>query len=62
VGPNREIDYRMAGGDPRFQSSVRINVGPNVIIADTGREVVTFQSSVRINVGPNPINRNNLPL
>jgi len=36
-----------------FQSSVRINVGPNHIIPISGKDSLAFQSSVRINVGPN---------
>jgi len=37
-----------------FQSSVRINVGPNFFSgADVLRMINEFQSSVRINVGPN---------
>ena len=39
----------------QFQSSVRINVGPNVAKAQLSRVVEQFQSSVRINVGPNLI-------
>ena len=37
----------------RFQSSVRINVGPNQNMATIERLHGKFQSSVRINVGPN---------
>jgi len=37
-----------------FQSSVRINVGPNSLRMPTApTRVLPFQSSVRINVGPN---------
>jgi len=40
-------------GSGKFQSSVRINVGPNQ--TETLKEGLSeqFQSSVRINVGPN---------
>jgi len=38
-----------------FQSSVRINVGPNLLIPRTVIMPRLFQSSVRINVGPNRI-------
>ena len=37
-----------------FQSSVRINVGPNPLAPDSPGNREMFQSSVRINVGPNP--------
>jgi len=38
----------------RFQSSVRINVGPNLPRRHGGKQAMPmFQSSVRINVGPN---------
>ena len=36
-----------------FQSSVRINVGPNRHLRNRAELVAVFQSSVRINVGPN---------
>ncbi len=36
-----------------FQSSVRINVGPNVYTDPPWDKGKMFQSSVRINVGPN---------
>ena len=36
-----------------FQSSVRINVGPNVCTPVHATLNAEFQSSVRINVGPN---------
>jgi len=36
-----------------FQSSVRINVGPNRALPKISRRFHQFQSSVRINVGPN---------
>ncbi len=36
-----------------FQSSVRINVGPNLARAWPAPDGRRFQSSVRINVGPN---------
>ena len=38
-----------------FQSSVRINVGPNDFLGGVGVGGPRFQSSVRINVGPNAI-------
>jgi len=38
---------------PPFQSSVRINVGPNATKSALLLSEVLFQSSVRINVGPN---------
>jgi len=41
------------GTTPGFQSSVRINVGPNAINGGARRMMMMFQSSVRINVGPN---------
>jgi len=37
----------------KFQSSVRINVGPNDNIGSLEHLHARFQSSVRINVGPN---------
>jgi len=40
-----------------FQSSVRINVGPNRERKDGKSQATTFQSSVRINVGPNAATR-----
>jgi len=36
-----------------FQSSVRINVGPNEGFHAVATREIVFQSSVRINVGPN---------
>jgi len=36
-----------------FQSSVRINVGPNLSLIPITSHISAFQSSVRINVGPN---------
>jgi len=38
-----------------FQSSVRINVGPNFDYYFTYFHFAQFQSSVRINVGPNSL-------
>jgi len=52
VGPNISIQQP---GDKfwEFQSSVRINVGPNSITGKSTQGKGMFQSSVRINVGPN---------
>ncbi len=44
---------RASSGVRSFQSSVRINVGPNKENEDGNSEFNSFQSSVRINVGPN---------
>jgi len=43
-----------------FQSSVRINVGPNCWACKSSSSEASFQSSVRINVGPNPPVRANI--
>jgi len=44
-----------------FQSSVRINVGPNWLKEEHGVGNKVFQSSVRINVGPNHKKGQSLP-
>ena len=52
MGPNREC---LEEDDDKewFQSSVRINVGPNDLYGVPPSFESQFQSSVRINVGPN---------
>ena len=52
MGPNREC---LEEDDDKewFQSSVRINVGPNDQATPGCAGSDRFQSSVRINVGPN---------
>jgi len=52
VGPNYS-SLCSACAARSFQSSVRINVGPNIVIALQDARLDRFQSSVRINVGPN---------
>jgi len=54
VGPNL-ADLQQGVGAGQFQSSVRINVGPNPCEYPVTSHVVVFQSSVRINVGPNAL-------
>jgi len=52
VGPNgRRVGF--CGRVRWFQSSVRINVGPNDMLRQIEDPIKQFQSSVRINVGPN---------
>jgi len=52
VGPNLVCTFDLLSVRT-FQSSVRINVGPNGAIVALSLAVIEFQSSVRINVGPN---------
>ena len=55
MGPNKKPG-RVWAGCFQFQSSVRINVGPNNASTVEVNEKTAFQSSVRINVGPNSNN------
>jgi len=52
VGPNQHTT-RIGAPGGGFQSSVRINVGPNPVPMADQHLPNGFQSSVRINVGPN---------
>jgi len=52
VGPNTESNS-IGCPSKMFQSSVRINVGPNFPVRRPFLPPGRFQSSVRINVGPN---------
>ena len=52
MGPNMRVPTGTADHSA-FQSSVRINVGPNRILLMDSNGHFLFQSSVRINVGPN---------
>jgi len=53
VGPNAVGFVTVLRSALEFQSSVRINVGPNLKKTNGGDGQNWFQSSVRINVGPN---------
>ena len=52
MGPNA-VGASLARANFVFQSSVRINVGPNQHTTRYSGVGTWFQSSVRINVGPN---------
>ena len=54
MGPN-SITGKSTAGKGAFQSSVRINVGPNQCSSIVASILARFQSSVRINVGPNTL-------
>ena len=53
MGPNAEGFCEFIRSLSGFQSSVRINVGPNGMQIEIASHSLAFQSSVRINVGPN---------
>jgi len=57
VGPNPTLQA-VDDTVQKFQSSVRINVGPNPCDrGDLAPGGMGFQSSVRINVGPNRVDK-----